>query len=222
MKVAYLYSGLYRTWSGREKNHRLNLPEGDFYYSTWDSERSKVTRDNMMFFPDPIKTYNCYEVKEFGDTYGWHLKDKGSEKPRNYTGYFQHLAHWYILNSLKEEYDVVVRMRYDTILGMGKEKFAEMLNLCYNSGNSIGLGNTNGQDDANKTMHYNVPQATPLRGKNPYMLDFANIHKPEVCKNVKELVDAEQMWPTNAGWYQIMGHNGYMNFKGGIQLKRYT
>lgn len=222
MKIAVCYSGLYRTHTGWLENHKENLPDADYYFSTWKSEESKVDIEdmNMIYFDDPQKTYNCYKVKEFGDTYGWHLKDKTDEQSRLFTGYFQHLAHWNVLQELKEKYDVVIRMRYDTYLGSHKDCFTELCQISKATKKSIGVGNSGRNDDSNKLMHFMKP--TPAGAVKQRLLDFMTIHNQDDCLNVKELVDEEKMWPTNAGWWQILGSNGYLNYRGGIQLKRYT
>lgn len=220
MKIAILYSGLYRVYSNWQQNHQDNLPAGDVYYSTWESERKKVEIDDMIYFKDPKKTYNCYAVQEFGDKYGHHLKTKTGEKSRHYTGYFQHLAHWNVLQSLNKQYDVIIRMRYDTVLGPHKDSLYQLCELCYQSGNPIGIGNSNSKDDYNKTIH-EMPH-TVFNSSNDYLLDFMTIHKQNNVENVEHLVKEEKMWPTNAGWWQMLGKNGYLNYRGGIQLQRYT
>lgn len=221
MKIAVCYSGLYRTNKGWQGNHKNNIPdEADVYYSTWSSEKSIVDIKEMIYFDDPVPTYNCYQVPEFMNTYGAHLQNKQSEIKRLKTGYFQHLAHWKILETLPHDYDVVVRMRYDTMLGMGKKELYRLCQTCYTTGKSIGIGNTNSADDRNKMIH--MMPLMPFVAPKPFLLDFMSIHKPESVANVQELVNNEQMWPTNAGWFQMLGENGYLNYRGGIQLWRYA
>jgi len=218
MKIAILYSGLYRKWDGWMQNHLSNLPKGDIYLSTWESERPKVDVDRMRYFPDPKPTYNCYQVPEFMEVHGEHLQHKGSEIPRLKTGYFQHLAHWLLLDSIKKNYDIIIRMRYDTFLG-NTDKLMELCEQCNRDGASIGIGNTNRKDDENKLMAFQP--LLPFRASKPFLLDFMTIHKPEACLNVCSLVEQERMMPTNAGWHQILGMNGFRNYRGAIQLKRY-
>jgi hypothetical protein len=113
-------------------------------------------------------------------------------------------------------------MRYDTFLGMSKEDVLELCSVCNKTGKSIGIGNISQADDNNKIIHFMNPQSTPTRNGKHYLLDFMTIHKPEVVNNVRQLVDQQQMWPTNAGWWQMLGQHGYLNYRGGIQLRRYT
>lgn len=221
MKIAICYSGEFRTYEGWQENHIANLPSGDFYYSTWVKEKSKVDIDNIIYFEPPKIEYNLYEGL-FALKYGAHLKNKSTEKRRNFTGSYQHIGHWLILNSLEKEYDIIIRMRYDTFLGDHKKDLYALCEECYNTSYAIGIGNTCKTDDDNRMIY--TQKFTPFQhsGQSHYMLDFLNIHKQKNISDVMSLLKNKMLFPTNAGWWQILSESfsGHRNYKGGITLAR--
>ena len=219
MKIAIVYSGLYRTFDGWLDNHKSVLPSGDYYFTTWESERSKVDIDDMVYNSPPKITYNLYQG-EFAKKYGKDIQNKDFEKPRLYTACLQHAGHYLALKNIKEDYDIVIRMRYDTFLGNHSLKFLELCNFCNNTGVSIGIGNTSNSDDKNEKMYQIVPSQYSTK---EFMLDFMNIHKYKNIENVLQLIEDKEMFPTNAGWWQILSKRGWghKNYRGGIQLARH-
>jgi hypothetical protein len=224
MKIAVCYSGQIREFD-HWKTHKEYLPDADYYYSTWEDQRELVPdelKNSMKYYPNPPETYNCYQVESFQKIHGRDLDVRyTSEAKRKYTAYFQHLAHWNIVKDLKEGYDIVIRMRYDTILGCDKSEYLELCKRVEKYGVSIGVGNFSGACDNNKNKHREKPERWfPENPNKEKILDFMNIHKFTNFKNVQDLVDREEMWPTNAGWLQVLGQSGYENYHGGIQLSR--
>lgn len=219
MKIAVCYSGQYRTFDGWQENHQQNLPDADYYYSTWITEKDHVDIDNMIYFDEPVVDYNLYEGS-FAEKYGKHIKNKPDEEKRLYTAAHQHIAHWYVLQELKEKYDVVIRMRYDTFLGPHKQRLLDMCNYVNASGKAIGVGNTSLRDDLNTNIH--MYPFEEYQSNKDFMLDFMTIHKPENIANVMELNEKKGLWPTNSGWWLILSEPGYghKNYRCGIQLAR--
>lgn len=232
MKIAVCYSGQYRPWAGWIENHKAFLPKADYYYTTWSNQEKFVMNDttsfynltniinvknNFIFFEQPIVDYNTY-AGEFEKNYGAHVKNIGSERKRLYTANLQHHAHWKAL-SLCNGYDIIIRMRYDTIIG--DHDWYSLCELAYESGKAIGVGNTKASDDYNQNIYKNKPTETSIP-KNA-MTDFMTIHKKENILNVDNLHKEKNLWPTNSGWYQILSKPGWghVNFVGGIQLIRY-
>lgn len=227
MKIAVCYSGLFRTYTGWLENHKEMLPTADFYFSTWKTEEDKVSKlhpnISMSYFDQPIVAYNTYQQEDFSKIYGSHLQNKGSEKPRHYTSTLQHLGHYLISHNIPKKYDIIIRMRYDTILG--KHNWIELVDECYNTKKSVGVGNTSQKEDNDDNIH-NKPykKFTEANSLRPYMLDFINIHLSCNIKNAVKMNEEENLWPTNAGWYQLLSKdfNGHQNYVGGIQLARYA
>ena len=220
MKIAVCYSGQYRTFDGWQENHIDNLPEADYYYSTWSTEKDLVDIDNMIYFDEPVVDYNLYEGS-FAKKYGSHIKDKPDEKKRQFTAAHQHIAHWYILQELKKDYDVVIRMRYDTYLGPHKKQLIKLCDHTNITGQAIGIGNSSAVDDLNKNIHLS-PFVEYISTNSESMLDFMTIHKPKNIANVMELNEKKGLWPTNSGWWLILSKPGYghKNYRFGIQLAR--
>lgn len=220
MKIAVCYSGQYRAFDGWQENHRDCLPEADYYYSTWKSEKRFVDVGDMIYFDEPVVDYNLYSGS-FAKKYGEHIQYKEAEKKRLYTAAHQHIAHWNILKTLDDKYDVVIRMRYDMVLGSHKKQLLELCEHSHNTGQAIGVGNTNSTDDADKKIH--LKPFTEYRSNgSEFMLDFMTIHKPKNIANVDELHAKKELWPTNTGWWLLLSAPGYghKNYRCGIQLAR--
>ena len=203
------------------------LPAADFYFSTWKPEEGKVSKlhpnIDMLYFDQPIVAYNTYQQEDFSKIYGSHLQHKGSEKPRHYTSTLQHPGHYLISQSKPKKYDIIIRMRYDTILG--KHNWIDLVDECYSTKKSIGVGNTSQKQDNDNEIHNNLyKKFNELDSAKPYMLDFINIHLACNINNAIRMNDTKMLWPTNAGWYQLLSKDfsGHQNYVGGIQLARYA
>jgi hypothetical protein len=221
MKIAICYSGLFRPFDGFLENHKAALPDADYYFSTWTSEREKTlgSKLKVIMFDPPEVDYNLYQGS-FAREYGADHQNKPSERKRLYTATMQHLGHYLITNSISKDYDIVIRMRYDTV--MGNHDWMSLVNRSYTNNIAIGIGNANGGDDANGSMAKNVP--TLHGNSSKFMLDFMNIHKRNNIADAVAMNNNRTLWPTNAGWYQLlsMKYGGHENYRGGIQLKRYV
>lgn len=221
MKIAVCYSGLFRTFDGFLENHKAALPEADYYFSTWTSEKEKTNGSNLdvRLFDAPEVDYNLYQGS-FALEYGADHQNKSSERKRLYTATMQHLGHYLVTDSISKDYDMVIRMRYDTVIG--KHDWLSLITRAYKNNIAIGVGNANGGDDNNGTMTRNVP--TIHGNSNKFMLDFMNIHKRNNIADAVAMNNNMSLWPTNAGWYQLlsMNYGGHENYRGGIQLQRYA
>lgn len=221
MKIAVCYSGLFRTYDGFLENHKSRLPTADYYFSTWSSEKDKTVGSGLdvMLFDPPSVDYNLYQGS-FAEQYGDSHQHKSSERKRLYTGTMQHLGHYLVATSISEDYDMVIRMRYDTFLG--QHDWLSLVEHAFKNNIAIGVGNANGSDDADHLMMDRPP--TIHGNSSKFMLDFMNIHKRNNIANALALNEEKRLWPTNAGWYQLLSQNysGHENYRGGIQLKRYT
>lgn len=228
MKIAVCYSGLLRTWNGWYKNHTSALRhlEGkvDFHYSCWKTNRDLTDFPvNVVQFEQPKTEYNCYESGSFKNIYGDTVGKKETEQFRLYTGNLQQLAHYTLLQSLKEEYDVIIRLRYDIIMNPELD-LLPLIQECFKTGKAIGIGNLQKADDLNPDMYKMVPCL--VKGNEPFkvrMADFINIHKFHNIEDVFKLHEEKQLWPTNPGWYQILSKPGYghRTYLGGVSLVRH-
>jgi hypothetical protein len=219
MKIAICYSGQYRPFNGWKENHKNNLPSGDYYYSTWNYEKEKVTNiENMIYFEPPLIDWNLYKTDKF-------LKKHGiiSDEIRSYTACLQHLGHWFILNQLQKEYDIIIRMRYDSVLGNHKNKFEEFCEMSYKNNLAIGIGGLTRKDNSNKSFH--IIEPIEFDKEVEYILDYMIIHKQKNIANVDDLYKTKSIFPSQFGWHQILsqpaGFN-HKNYKFGVQLSKFT
>lgn len=223
MKIAVCYSGQYRPWDGWKENHQElfgKIGKPSVYYSTWQYEKSRIPKGmNMRYFDEPSINYNPYKVKQFVNLFGNHIGDKPDEKKRIETSTLQHLAHESVVNSIdKSKYDLIIRMRYDTIVDSSHDWMKLVRNSFFKQ-MTYGFGNTSRTHDENKVIHKVPPTLVNVPNR---ILDFMIIHPIESLTDVSFLSRLNTLMPTNAGWWQSFGQKNYENYFGGIQLKRYT
>ena len=227
MKIAILYSGQFRAWYGWLDNHQKYLPKGDYFFASWDYEKERILKyepkieDQMIYYQQPEIKYNLY-LGEFAKKYGEEVGKRPFEAHRLYTASLQHAAHYLICTDSRiDGYDIVIRMRYDTVLGNHTMQLTELCEYVMDTGKAVGIGNSKYADDKNQKMTLHMRD---FAHDDPDLLfDFMNIHKRENIDNVLQLIEEEKMFPTCTGWWQILSkpYKGHRNIKGGIQLTRH-
>tara|TARA_R110002153_G_scaffold205383_1_gene358143 strand:+ start:2920 stop:3597 length:678 start_codon:yes stop_codon:yes gene_type:complete len=224
MKVAIVYSGQYRVWSGWQHNHKMlwdQFDDCDIIYSTWESDKDKIPwNEPVTLFPDPVCDYNPFLIPSFVKVFGRKLLEKDAPKRKAPSSNFQQLAHFRVCEMIdSQEYDLIIRMRYDTILGdhdwtfIAKQVISEKV--------VVGIGNNGAIQDQNNKYHQKKPHLDVVSGKR--MLDFMIMHVPSALVDCDALHERKELYPQNAGWYQVLrADSTTLNYSGGIQLKRYT
>lgn len=224
MKVAIVYSGQYRVWEGWKENHKHlwdQFKSADVVFSTWKSDQDKVPADeNVMLFDDPVCDYNPYLIPSFVSIFGKHLSEKADCKAKASSANFQQLAHFKVCKSLDfQKYDVIIRMRYDTVLG--NHDWTSLAKQVINKEIVIGIGNNGGNQDRMNKYHHKTPRLEFVVGKR--ILDFMIMHVPNALVDCDALHERKELYPTNSGWYQVLGANSTtLNYSAGIQLERYA
>lgn len=139
MRVAICISGLVESKNENtnlQKNNRCakrHFGEYDFYYSTYHSEKEKFEEafpDEKCFYQDePEITYHPYEIHPTFWESNRFLRtkefiDRGGQKRIEWSShhYKQILTHARLCDTIKDDYDVVVRLRYDSWIS----KYASM------------------------------------------------------------------------------------------------
>ena len=229
MKVAVCYSGLYREFIGWQENHKFITDHADaVFYSTWN-ERPEPPVQDCMFFDEPVIDYNPFLLPAFIDKFPEFI-DKFS-KPNSFWDSLaarstkQIIAHDLIVTALPSEFDLVIRMRYDTWLG--NHNWQRYLQQSYDANSVVSFGNVNSTMDNNNNMcNESINEVTKLCGPDllkSRLTDFMNIHSPYKIKGACELHQQKQLFPSNSGWYQVLVEpykEAHVNYAGGIMLSR--
>ena len=210
MKVALCYSGIYREYDGWEKNHELITKHVDsVYYSTWEGRPYPLIND-LVLFPEPIIKYDPFQIIPGGYT-----REIPVDRRMNLTK--QILGHQHIVDHIQGDYDVIIRMRYDTWLGDHDWQYFIQRTFKTPQVHAFGAHIPN----KNSTLYKQPPNSIDIGT----LVDFMIMHPAHKMQNAFTLDAAAELLPANAGWHQVLVEpykNPYRNFSGGIQLSRLT
>lgn len=232
MRIAVLVSGAFITkrTNGNLVNNNLLLkskfPIADFYYATWDQYKDQFEKlfpeDQCLFFPEPKLTYHPYlDINpkhyispRYQQTVDWVIK--GGKNRINWTSHHvkQILIHSWLLDTIKNKYDVIVRARFDTFIYAAAD-FSPYINDTFvnNRVNCFG---------ATRPELFDILRINNDPLYKTWMLDQLIIHNPNMINKdiVNELYDNKQLHAAEFGWYQVMNkqsnsihinHSGWVN-----------
>ena len=132
MKIAVCVSGAFKNGNSNTSIIRNNeiqknkFPTADFYYATWDTYKNDFEKifpdEKCEYFPEIEMIYHPYldipkadHISPFyQDTANFMIKDKTGKRlewSSHHTK--QILIHFWLADTIKDEYDVVVRTRFD-------------------------------------------------------------------------------------------------------------
>ena len=254
MKVAVLYSGHPRgNWIKNSTSHENHFRKYDKFYSTWTNQVSNMPPGlEYKTYKEPEIKYNCITdtpkeslTPKLRGNRARALKEKGyRERVFHQTKQILNMA--YMLQDLPEEYDMIIRIRYDTHLSY-RVDFTPWLEKSYEESCAVGFG-------TRWTRHKDYNLLTEVEKHYP----------PRISKEVKITkeefkaifaVDGSQDWgwylmdpliffprkifdidrvfqyneekkllPAENGWYQILsepyGDNHHCVY-GGVQIEKY-
>jgi hypothetical protein len=227
MKIVVCYSGLYRQFSGWEKNHEIITNFADnVIYSTWDGyeiPKDSSIRNNVVLFKEPIITYNPFHIPEFILQYPTiakaHKNNPGWNKLTK-----QILAHQMVSDFiLPTNYDITIRMRYDSWIGQ-THNWKKIINQVYETQQVISFGGWSGEMDKIPNICNSIIPANNISKLNNALCDFMNIHPSYKMNGTMKLHKTEKLFPSNQGWYQVLSSpykDGHINYGGGVMLTRY-
>lgn len=223
MKVAALYSGLYRKFDGWQDNHQKILNYADtVLYTTWKG--MPEPNSDTVTFEEPVIDYKPMQVA--GLVERWprmkaHVNNKGQMWLTK-----QILAHQYACDYIKaEKYDVVIRMRYD--IWLGDHNWKEFIEKVHKENVVISFGGWSGSMDKDITICDRIVAPADMNGGSKIkdqMLDFMNMHPGYKMKNAVKLHEKKQLMPANLGWQQVLSdpyEETCINYGGGVMLSRY-
>ena len=252
MKVAVCVSGLCKGKVQRNMDYAseiLNIDKKHFFYSTWEGREKDCIDakiENFYTFKEPTIDYHpladipesimpqvyktwCLRKICQGNT-NITLKNKIKHQTKQIFG------HSYLLEKVPEEYDMIVRIRYDTyITPKLKQELRELLKLSYSESKTIGFG-TRIKRHSNMNILKHVPHDVPERhGPSDrnisndwygYIMDPMIFHRRNMFNSqlVLELHDKNSLLSAERGWYQILSqpfNDNHECFYGGAQIEKF-
>lgn len=227
MKIAICFSGICRGNVSRNIEHALHHFKGDVFFASWKGRESDIQKEgiesnNIFYVDEPEMHY--HPILDVNDVLSPKLKsikknmiqkrpgfgDEYYERTLNHTK--QILIHKELLNHIPEEYDMIVRMRYDTFLSK-KVDISKYLDRSYNHQIAIGFG-TRSTRHKNIDILYEIPKLYPSQNSPStlsqdwgwYIMDPLILHprrlfsldRVDLFHSEKKLLVAEN------GWYQIL------------------
>lgn len=226
MKVVICYSGQYRTIQNFDwkENHKFITRHADhILYTTWDTESHAPSE--FIKFTEPTIEYNPFDIKEYAKRWPARAKSYRNAEVRHHITK-QIIAHELAVNALTEQYDVVIRMRYDTILG--NHNWKSFIEQSYNENNVIGFGGWTGVLDKNPSnLNRFIKPDESNQGKKTEasLCDFMVIHPAHKIKGAIDLDKQHKLFPGNKGWYQVLVEpyeEKHINWAGGCMLARHV
>jgi hypothetical protein len=218
MKVAVCVSGAVRSQQGdagllRNYNRMKEKFKGaDFYFATWNSFQSDFKRlfkeEKCFYFEEPKMHYHPYldmqpedYVSEYyKDTLDW-IKKEGKQKiewSSHHTK--QILIHTWLLDKITEEYDVIVRTRYDAFISK-KANFDDYIEDTFAKKRANAFATT--RKEKFEDLYESDPKDPKMK---KWVLDQLIIHpKNFINKNVVEdLHKNRKLHAAEHGWYQVL------------------
>lgn len=244
MKTAICITGICRGNVKRNVQLLKKVFSSDIFFGTWkgyEKDLSKYKINNFYTFEEPVIEY--HPLADISDEImppvwkTWLLREEVKKnislrnKMANYTK--QIFGHDYILKVIPEEYDMIIRVRYDTLIS-DKVDFNHYLNMSYNEHKAIGFGIRN-------KRHNNLHELKPLPhvwpkkdGPSPgvsndwggYLMDPLIFHRRDMwnSKLMHKLNKEKKLLPAERGWYQILSQpygDNHESVYGGAQIEKY-
>lgn len=212
MKVAVCFSGL--TYPDSEQLVKLmkkRFPVYDFFYGTWKGCKSPF--ENTFYFDEPVIHYHPYldidmeefpipKLKDILETADIKLK-QGPWMNKAVHQTKQIIAHSYMLDNIPEEYDMVIRCRwdlhfYDMVLPI--ENFIDESRVKRKAiGFSRKLSDKNGPWWSAKGTHRH-------NWWEGFLMDLLIIHPRDLFdkKRMWQLHEDKKLIAAEMGWYQVL------------------
>lgn len=207
------------SWTNHEIPNNL-LVNGRYYYDA----------PNMHYHPivdtDPISP-KLETIKD--------KMSKGIMKSDYYERTLHHtkqiLIHSYLLKDIPDDYDMIIRSRYDTVIST-KVDLHKYLYKSYDENIAIGFG-TRISRHKNFNILKEIPKIYP-DGKNEkisndwgwYLMDPLIMHPRKLFNHdlLNTLHNDKKLLPAENGWYQILSepyNDSHLCVYGGAQIEKY-
>jgi len=248
MKVAICISGIPRGDVKRNVEIAQNHFGGDVFYSTWHNQESAIRQITNKYFlhSEPkIKYHPLADVPELimpPVHKTWHLRER-CRNPKNGADVqlrekIQHqskqiFAHDYLLKEIPKDYDMIVRMRYDTRLST-KADLRPFLERSYDEKIAIGFGTRTSRHKSLDELAM-VPKKWPKRYEptpnvsndwGGYVMDPLILHPRELWESTRlyTLHGNQSLLSSEKGFYQMLSQpygDTHECYYGGAQIEKY-
>lgn len=225
------------------ESHKQHTDKFDTFYGTWSDLHSlhpKHVKNQRNFedilpntplltLPEPKMHYHPFasDTSVLAPRFRDYISSKYSSKARNpiYDRQLhqtkQILGHAYQLQNIPDDYDMIVRLRFDTRLSR-KVDFTPFIKQSFAKNCAIGFGDTLGRQ---WTRNFNFDVLR--RNENPppfYINDFMIVHPRKIFDPdmVFDLHENKQLLHGERGWYQVLSHpnDTHQNVLDGANLDR--
>lgn len=234
MRVAVCVSGACVTGNPKgdivrnDKMRRATFPGADFYYATWESYRPVFEKlfpnEHCEYFPEPEIPYHPYMIEKtnhispfYEATVQW-IKKGGKQRlewSKHHTK--QILIHAWLLDTIKDEYDVIVRTRFDGFISKNAS-FEKYLEDTYVNNRANCFSATKQQ----KFDELNEFDSSVGKKHNNIHCDQLIIHPADAIDidTVNLLHEKKLLHAAEFGWYQVISmphgsrhrnHDGWVN-----------
>lgn len=240
MKTAICVSGLIRDKHKRNIGLVKNaFPDADIFYSTWEAYEDDKSRSyKCKYYPEPQMHYNPWKdcvTDNPHPKYHAYKKDfvnntGQSKQTKLLNATKQIIAHAYQVADLPEEYDMIVRTRWDTLVS-DKANFNHYLNTSYENDMAIGFAIRGGRwtdlHSFRDIEHVYITQTTDQAWSRDWawwLNDNLIIHPRKIfdTESVHKMHEAKELWPAEYGWYQVLSkEDNHHCVYGGAALDRF-
>lgn len=243
MKVAICISGIPR---GDVKTNVKIAQEhfgGDVFYATYFQHENSIKKFTEEYFLHKEPVINYHPLADVPEEVMPPVLKTWSLRERIKTDFLlrermshqskQILAHDMLLNEVPDEYDMIVRMRYDTRLSK-KLDLRSLLERSYENNIAIGLG-TRTSRHKNLDELKELPKVWPERyvpspnvsnDWGGYIMDPLILHPRKLwsSERLKELHRKKSLLAAERGFYQILSQpygDTHECYYGGAQIEKY-
>lgn len=242
MKIAICFSGIARGNVARNiVNVKNAMPEADFFYATWKEHENEISkRYNAVTYPEPVLHYDSWtEAVEDNPHHKYKAYKEGRlagnipiyQVPSLNHSTKQILAHAYQVKDLPEEYDMIVRIRWDVVCG-SRINFTNYINRSYNENIAIGFAIRGGRF-TNMNRFHDIPHIyctadsdiSVSRDWCWWLNDNLIIHPRNklYTDRVFQLHNDKKLWGGEYGWYQVLSDdNDHHCVYGGAAIERFV
>ena len=227
MKIAVCISGLWRNVTPDcmklYNRTREVFPDADFYYHTWDKHLHKIPesiRSSVLTSPEPVLNYHpVYSVDRWNKNNKFFTyRSKIINKEKMSHAKKQILAHAYLVDNLKEEYDIIIRTRWDAVVS-DKIDYSKIYDIVLSRGPVGAMNRTTSKD--NKDIYVIQEEISSNNSWYGYLPDAIIFHTPKHfdTKRVYKLHEDKELWAAEWGWYQVMSEpygDIHTSLRGGV------
>ena len=221
MKIAVLVSGAFHSkYKGCEilpeynKTFREKFPDAEFFYATWDKfeyeVRAHMPDIECLYFKEPVMHYHPYlDIDKKDAISNLYTKSvmRYKKAPKDKIEWTKHhtkqiLIHSRLMETLPKEYDIIVRLRWDTYMYHAAD-FSTHIQDAYNNrvvygyctDLNLGFGIEKNMEESRNPEKYKV-----------LLNDAMIIHPYDALStaNVEKLHEAKKLHPAEHGWYQVL------------------